>query len=207
MRSAVSRRIASIPQTPNGGIRFATPALQRHESMPRYIRAHIPGGTFFFTVALLERKQRLLVEHIDVLRGAFASVRAQRPFTIDAAVILPDHLHCILTLPEGDADISVRWHAIKSKFSRSLPKEETLSARHVVKGERGIWQRRFWEHTIRNDDDFARHMDYIHYNPVKHGHARRVCDWPYSTFHRLVQQGMYAPHWGAGDDVQAMDLE
>ena len=175
--------------------------------MPRYIRAHIPGGTFFFTVALLERKRRLLIEHIDALRKSFASVQAQRPFTIDAAVILPDHLHCIWTLPEGDADFSARWHAIKSNFSRSLPKQERLSTRRVAKGERGIWQRRFWEHVIRDDEDFARHMDYIHYNPVKHGHARTVCDWPYSTFHRLVQKGVYAPDWGAGDNVRAMDLE
>jgi len=142
--------------------------------MPRYIRAHIPGGTFFFTVVILERKRRLLIEHIDALRGAFASVQAQRPFTIDAAVILPDHLHCIWTLPDGDADFSARWHAIKSKFSRSLPSQEQLSTRRVAKGERGIWQRRFWEHVIRDDEDFTRHMDYIHYNPVKHGHARRV---------------------------------
>jgi putative transposase len=111
--------------------------------MPRYIRAHIPGGTLFFTVALLERRRRLLTEHVDVLRAAFASVRAQSPFTIDATVILPDHLHCIWTLPEDDADFSGRWHAIKSKFSRSLPKQEQLSARRVVKGERGIGQRRF----------------------------------------------------------------
>lgn len=175
--------------------------------MSRYIRAHIPDGTFFFTVALLERRRRLLTENIQALRDAFALVKAQRPFTIDAAVILPDHLHCIWTLPEGDADFPGRWHTIKSKFSRSLPKEETLSARRVVKGERGIWQRRFWEHTIRDDEDLARHMDYIHYNPVKHGHARRVCDWPYSTFHHLVQQGMYAPDWGVSDDVRAMELE
>jgi putative transposase len=175
--------------------------------MPRYIRAHIPGGTFFFTVALLERRRRLLTEHIDALRAAFASVKARRPFTIDAAVILPDHLHCIWTLPENDTDFSIRWHAIKSTFSRSLPKEEALSARRVVKGERGIWQRRFWEHTIRDDEDFARHMDYIHYNPVKHGHARHVFDWPYSTFHRHVRHGVYTPDWGVGDDVRAMELE
>ncbi len=175
--------------------------------MPRYIRAHIPGGTYFFTVAILERKRRLLIEHINALRAAFASVQARSPFTIDAAVILPDHLHCIWTLPDGDADFPARWHAIKSKFSRSLPKQEPLSARRVAKGERGIWQRRFWEHFIRDDEDFARHMDYIHYNPVKHGHARSVTDWPYSTFHRHVQHGVYAQDWGVGDDVRAMDLE
>jgi REP-associated tyrosine transposase len=175
--------------------------------MPRYIRAHIPGGTFFFTVVLLERRRRLLTQHIDTLRTAFASVRMRRPFSIYAAVILPDHLHCIWTLPDGDADFPARWQAIKSTFSRSLPKNERLSARRVVKGERGIWQRRFWEHAIRDADDFARHMDYIHYNPVKHGHAKRPEDWPYSTFHRLVLHGVYAPDWGASDDVRAMELE
>ena len=175
--------------------------------MPRYIRARVPGGSFFFTVALLERRRRLLTEHVDALRAAFAAAKARRPFTIDAAVILPDHLHCIWTLPENDTDFSIRWHAIKSAFSRSLPREEALSARRVVKGERGIWQRRFWEHTFRDDEDFARHLDYIHYNPVKHGHARHVCDWPYSTFHRHVQRGIYAPDWGVGDDRRAMELE
>lgn len=175
--------------------------------MPQYIRARVPGGTFFFTVALLERKRRLLTEHIADLRHAFAAARIQHPFTIDAAVILPDHLHCIWTLPDGDADFPGRWHAIKSTFSRSLPKQEQLSARRIAKGERGIWQRRFWEHTIRDDEDFARHMDYVHYNPVKHGHVRRVGEWPYSTFHRCVERGMYAPDWGAGDEVRALDLE
>jgi putative transposase len=175
--------------------------------MPRYIRAHVPGGTFFFTVALLERRQRLLTEYIADLRNAFASVRAQRPFTIDAAVILPDHLHCIWTLPDGDTNFSGRWHAIKSKFSRSLPKGESLSAQRIAKGERGVWQRRFWEHAIRDEGDFGRHMDYVHYNPVKHGHARRVADWPFSTFHRCVECGLYAPDWGAADMVRAMNLE
>lgn len=174
--------------------------------MPRYIRAHIPGGSFSFTVALLDRRRRLLTERIDALRKAFASVQARNPFTIDAAVILPDHLHCIWTLPVGDADFSRRWHAIKSEFSRSFPKGEPLSARRIAKGERGIWQRRFWEHVIRDDEDFGRHMDYIHYNPVKHGHVRRVADWPFSTFHRCAERGMYAPGWGASDDVRALDL-
>ena len=175
--------------------------------MPRYIRAHIPGGTFFFTVALLDRRQRLLTEHIDAMRVAFASVRAQRPFTIDAVVVLPDHLHCMWTLPAGDADFSTRWQAIKSAFARSLPKGECLSPRRVVKGERGIWQRRFWEHFIRDEEDFARHMDYIHYNPVKHRHVQRAADWPFSTFHRCVERGTYAPNWGASDDVRALDLK
>lgn len=175
--------------------------------MPRFIRAHVPGGTFFFTVALLERRRFLLTEHIDALRAAFARVRTQRPFTIDAAVILPDHLHCIWTLPDGDADFSTRWHAIKSSFARTIPKDERLSARRVAKGERGIWQRRFFEHTIRDEMDFTRHVDYIHYNPVKHHHADGAIDWKYSTFRRYLKRGAYASDWGAAGDVRSLDFE
>ena len=161
--------------------------------MPRYIRATIPGGTFFFTVALLERRRRLLVEHIDELRAAFRTVRRSRPFSIDAIVILPDHLHCIWTLPANDADFSTRWRLIKAAFSRSIPNGERLSMRRERTGERGIWQRRFWEHAIRDDTDLARHVDYIHFNPVKHGHVGRVEDWPYSSFHRYMREGPSAP--------------
>src|SRR5581483_6024243 len=175
--------------------------------MPRYIRSFVPGGTFFFTVVLLDRRQGFLVDRIETLREAFAAVREKRPFTIDAAVVLPDHLHCIWTLPLGDANFSGRWHAIKAAFSRSMPKGERLSARRRAKGERGVWQRRFWEHTIRDERDFERHADYIHYNPVKHGHTRRVAAWPHSTFHRYVQNGVYAPDWDASDEVQKLDLE
>ncbi len=175
--------------------------------MPRYVRAFVPGGTFFFTVALLERRQRLLTDHIDALRAAFEAVRTQQPFAIDAAVVLPDHLHCLWTLPPDDADFSKRWHAIKAWFSRAIPKGEPLSARRVAKGERGVWQRRFWEHAIRDERDFERHADYIHYNPVKHGHATRAADWPHSTFHRFVRRGVYSLDWGADDGVQGLDLE
>jgi REP-associated tyrosine transposase len=175
--------------------------------MPRYIRAFVPGGTFFFTVALLERRRRLLTDHIEALRAAFAAVQAKRPFTIDAIVVLPDHLHCLWTLSAGDADFSMRWHAIKAAFSRAVPKGERLSARRVAKGERGIWQRRFWEHTIRDERDFERHADYIHFNPVKHGHVRCVADWPYSTFRRYAQRGIYPLDWSAGDDVRDLDWQ
>jgi len=184
----------------------ASPALQHLDYASLHPRTH-PGRHVLLHRGIAGAAAAPVDGTRRCVARAFASVRAQRPFTIDAAVILPDHLHCIWTLPDGDTDFSGRWHAIKSRFSRSLPKEERLSARRIAKGERGIWQRRFWEHTIRDDEDFARHMDYIHYNPVKHGHARRVCDWPYSTFHRHVQHGVYAPDWGAGDDVRAMDLE
>ena len=175
--------------------------------MPHYIRATIPGGTFFFTVALLERRRRLLVEHIDELRAAFRNVRRTRPFAIDAVVILPDHLHCIWTLPAGDADFSTRWRLIKAAFARSIPNGERLSTRRERTGERGIWQRRFWEHAIRDDTDRARHVDYIHFNPVKHGHVGRAADWPYSSFHRYVRAGIYPSDWAADDAARNLYRE
>jgi putative transposase len=175
--------------------------------MPQYIRAFVPGGTFFFTVTLLERRRKLLTEHIDVLREIFKSARRRRPFTIEGIVILPDHLHCIWTLPVGDADFSTRWHDIKARFAAHIPKDERLSNRRRNKGERGIWQRRFWEHVIRDERDYERHMDYIHYNPVKHGYVTRVRDWPYSSFHRQVRDGMYNLDWAADADVQLLEME
>jgi putative transposase len=172
--------------------------------MANYRRHFVAGGSYFFTVNLAERRARLLTEHIDVLRGAFRHARARRPFTIDAIVVLPDHLHAIWTLPEQDSDFPLRWRLIKATFSRSLPLEERVSRSRSRKGERGIWQRRYWEHTIRDEDDFARHVDYVHFNPVKHGHVRRVVDWPYSSFHRMLRQGFYPTDWaGVADDRQA----
>jgi putative transposase len=155
--------------------------------MSNYRRAWVPGGTYFFTVNLLERNRWLLVEHVDRLRVAFAQTRATRPFEVVAAVVLPDHLHCVWRLPDGDADNATRWSAIKAAFSRSLPADERRSPRRLVKGERGIWQRRYWEHLIRDDNDLAAHVAYIHFNPVKHGHVAHAQDWPYSTIHRFVR--------------------
>lgn len=175
--------------------------------MPQYIRAFIPGGTFFFTVAALERKRQLLTENVDLLRRVLSEVRRQRPFRIDAMVVLPDHLHCIWTLPPGDADFSSRWHAVKSAFSRGIAKGERLSHRRRIKGERGIWQRRFWEHAIRDERDFERHADYIHYNPVKHGYVHAVAEWPYSSFHRFVADGIYSSDWAADVKVRGLELE
>ena len=125
-------------------------------------------------------------------------VRRRRPFRIDGWVVLPDHLHCIWTLPAGDVDFTTRWRLIKAGFAKHLPKTEHRSRR----GERGIWQRRFWEHAIRDERDYASHMDYLHFNPVKHGHVRRVADWPYSSFARCVERGIYPCDWaGAGNDT------
>ena len=166
--------------------------------MTNYRRNFICGGSFFFTANLAERRLRLLVDYIDLLRQAFRYVRRRHPFDIEAIVVLPDHLHAIWTLPEGDADFALRWRLIKSTFSRGLPAGEPRFASRAKKGERGIWQRRYWEHTLRDEEDFARHADYIHFNPVKHGHVSRVSDWPYSSFHRMVRFGIYPLDW-AGD--------
>ena len=175
--------------------------------MPRYIRAFVPGGTFFFTVAILQRDRSLLTEHIGPLRTAFREVRSRKPFSIDAIVVLPDHLHCLWTPPSGDADFSSRWHDIKANFARSIPPGERLSNRRRSKGERGVWQRRFWEHAIRDERDFERHTGYIHFNPVKHGHVRCAAQWPHSSFHRYVRQGLYDADWGAADEVRVLEFE
>ena len=163
--------------------------------MTNYRRNRVKGGTYFFTVNLLDRRSNLLVEHIDSLREAVQQVKQRKPFDIDAWVVLPEHLHCLWTLPEGDADFSSRWQEIKKRFSKALQPEEPRSTSRTTKHERGIWQRRFWEHTIRDDQDHAAHMDYIHFNPVKHGLVANVADWPYSTFHRSVAKGLYPTQW------------
>lgn len=172
--------------------------------MPDYRRYRVPGGTYFFTVNLLERRLDTLVRHIDHLREAVRGVRQRYPFHIDAWVVLPDHLHCLCTLPEGDADFSTRWRLIKTAFAKALPVTERRSAVRVARRERAIWQRRFWEHAIRDERDYARHMDYIHYNPVKHRYVERVADWPHSTFHRYVARGIYPPNWAG---VHESELE
>jgi putative transposase len=175
--------------------------------MPNTIRAYIPGGTYFFTVNLLERRRRLLVENIEPLRNAFRTVKQQRPFQIEAIVILPDHLHCLWTLPPDDCDFSTRWRLIKSAFSRAIEPGERISTRRQVKSERGIWQRRFWEHAIRDQSDFDRHLDYIHYNPVKHGLVERVSEWPYSSFHRFVRLRYYPLSWAAPLELGNLDWD
>jgi len=166
----------------------------------RYRRVDVAGGTYFFTVNLADRKRNLLVAHVDVLREVVRAVQAAHPFHIDAMVILPDHLHALWTLPANDAEYPMRWMLIKSGFSRQIAGGERIGPSRRRKGERGIWQRRYWEHCIRDDRDFARHVDYIHYNPVKHRHVRRVADWPWSSFHRYVRQGLLPADW-AGNPV------
>jgi putative transposase len=166
--------------------------------MTDYRRNFIAGGSFFFTVNLAERRLRLLTDHIEELRAALRETRRNHPFTINAMVVLPDHLHAVWTLPDGDADFARRWRLVKSTFSRNLPTGERISESRAAKGERGIWQRRYWQHTIRDENDFARHIDYVHINPVKHGLVHRASDWSYSSFHRMVKLGIYPEDW-AGD--------
>ena len=164
--------------------------------MTTYRRNFVAGGCYFFTVNLTERRSRRLTDQIELLRTAFRDTRQRHPFTIDAIAVLPDHLHTIWTLPEGDDDFAVRWAFVKASFSRMLRKGEPVSASRRRKRERGIWQRRYWEHTIRDEDDFARHVDYIHFNPVKHGHVSRTCDWPHSSFRRYVARELVPLDWG-----------
>lgn len=169
--------------------------------MPDYRRAWCPGGTWFFTINLQQRHGNdLLVRHIDSLRMAVRHVRNKHPFNIHGWVVLPDHMHCMISLPENDSDFALRWRLIKGRFSRSIPPTEWCSSSRLQRGERGIWQRRFWEHLIREERDYAAHMDYIHINPVKHGLVTQVIDWPYSTFHRYVEQRVYPPDWAGGDE-------
>jgi putative transposase len=170
-----------------------------------YRRSRIRGGTFFFTVVTFNRQKVLASgEVVDKLRKAFIKVKEGHPFEIEAAVVLPDHIHCIWTLPEGDCDYSNRWRLLKSYFTRSMDSPTQLHPinSHSLKHEQTLWQRRFWEHSIRDDNDFIRHVEYIHYNPVKHGLVSTPYNWPYSSFHRFVQRGLYKPDWGSGCEIR-----
>jgi putative transposase len=160
-----------------------------------YRRIFIPNTTYFFTENLAERKRKLLIEQVDLLRSAFKIVKARHPFTIDAIIILPNHLHMIMTLPEGDSNYSQRLNLIKGSFSRSIDNSENISDSRKKKRERGIWQRRFWEHIIRDERDYENHINYIHYNPVKHGYVKKPVDWLYSSIHRYIAQGILTPDW------------
>jgi putative transposase len=158
--------------------------------MPYYRRANIEGGIFFFTVTLADRSGDLLVRHIDRLRRIYASVQQRHPFETIAICVLPDHLHALWSLPAGDAGFAQRWSLIKSGFTRGLPGDAPRTASKIARRERGLWQRRYWEHAIRDDADLVHHIDYIHFNPVKHGLVTRLCDWPHSSFNRYVARGL-----------------
>jgi len=170
----------------------------------QYRRALVRGGTYFFTVVVFARAKILATpEHIQLLRASFAHVMSRHPFQIDAIVILPDHLHCIWTLPENDCDYSNRWRMIKAYFTRYCnPKwKRKPSASRKNKNEQALWQRRFWEHLITDECDFARHVDYIHYNPVKHGYVDSPGDWAYSSFQKYVRNGKYSLSWGSDPEL------
>lgn len=170
--------------------------------MTNYRRVYIPSATWFFTVNLAERKDNhLLVNHIDDLRRAFRYVMENHPFQLDAVVVLPDHLHCIWTLPPNDSAYSMRWNLLKGHFSRAIHTGERISQSRSKRRERGIWQRRFWEHLLRNQEDFNKHVDYIHWNPVKHGWVKQVADWSYSSFHDAVARGLYPITWGCDESL------
>ncbi|MEQ1599590.1 MAG: transposase [Methylotenera sp.] len=164
-----------------------------------YRRAWHAGGTYFFTINLLKRRDNdLLIRHIDILRRVVKRVKKNHPFTIHGWVVLPDHLHCIIELPNDDVDFATRLRLIKSGFSKAIPKTEYRSDMRIKRGERGVWQRRYWEHLIKNEADYQAHMDYVHINPLKHGLVKLVCDWPYSTFHHWVKLGVYLENWAGG---------
>ncbi|MCL1624438.1 transposase, partial [Moraxella sp. Tifton1] len=161
----------------------------------KYRRHYEPNKSYFFTLNLADRSSDLLLRHIDELRHAFKIVKQQHPFDIDAIVILPDHLHMLCTF-DDDCDYSTRIRLIKSYFSQKPPKQNEFQQVGKKKQERGIWQRRFWEHCIKDEQDFNSHVDYIHINPVKHGLVSKVSDWQYSSFHRYVKQGILPKEWG-----------
>ncbi len=171
--------------------------------MVHYRRVFLKGGTYFFTVNLKNRQSSLLIDAVDLLRESFLYTQNKKPFTIIAIVILPEHLHCIWQLPESDKDYPARWKSIKSHFTRQIKK----SGMHIKQNnhhEHNIWQRRYWEHTIRDDNDLTQHIDYIHYNPVKHGWVKSVKDWEYSSFHKYVKNGTLPLNWGS--NIESNDL-
>jgi REP-associated tyrosine transposase len=173
--------------------------------MVQYRRNFVGGGTYFFTVTLADRRSTLLVDHVGALRAAFCQARLERPFVVDAIVVLPEHLHAILTLPHADSDFSGRWRRIKGHFSTSTINSGGTIARHG-NGDLALWQRRFWEHTIRDEEGFQRHVDYIHFNPVKHRLVTHVRDWPHSSFHLYARRGILSSDWAGDVNEGAFDF-
>ncbi len=169
--------------------------------MAEYLRNRVAGGCYFFTVNLADRGSDLLTAEIGVLRRVVGAVRGRYPFHVDAWVVLPEHMHCVWTLPLGDDDFPLRWAAIKAGFSREMGKSEGRRASLVRRRESGVWQRRYWEHTIRDAQDYAAHVDYVHFNPVKHGLVTHAVDWPFSSFRRCVARGVYPADWSGGEVV------
>lgn len=179
--------------------------------MSRYRRL-LTGSTYFFTVVAHRRRPIFCNPAIRAcLANAIRFVRQTRPFIVDGWILLPDHMHCIWTLPEHDIDYSIRWSIIKryvsSRGAHALHDTALSTPSRQKRRESTIWQRRFWEHQIRDENDFERHMDYIHFNPVKHGFVHQVVDWPHSTFHRYVRDGVYTEDWGGTQEIRDMLIE
>lgn len=180
--------------------------------MPNYRRARVPGGSYFFTVVTHNRVPLFRSPAARrLLRGAFHDCLAKWPFAITAIVLLPDHLHTIWSLPPQDSEYSKRWNFIKKEFTKRWlaagGREGEISDARQREHRRGVWQPRFWEHTLEEDDDFERHFDYIHYNPVKHGYVRCPADWPWSSFHRWVRDGVYPRHWACWSDGRVLSFD
>jgi putative transposase len=169
--------------------------------MSNYRRPYVSGGTYFITQVTYQREPWLCSDvGRTALREAIATVRQKHPFSMDAFVLLSDHFHCILTLPPEDGDFSVRLRLIKSyvtkQYGRALQIDREVSLSRQKRGERNLWQRRFWEHLIRDEQDFTMHCDYIHLNPVNHGLCKTPQDWQFSSVHRFIAEGIYPPNWG-----------
>ena len=163
--------------------------------MVGYRRNFVAGGTYFFTATLQDRTSSYLIDYNILLLKSIQTVKSESCFDEVATVFLPDHMHTIWKLPDDDFDYPARWKAIKSLFTRSLVKSGVPLDKNT-RGEYSLWQRRYWEHTIINEQDLISHIDYIHYNPVKHGYVDRVSDWMPSSFHRFVRAGMLPDDWG-----------
>ncbi|WP_299609539.1 transposase [uncultured Tateyamaria sp.] len=164
-------------------------------TMSSYRRFRVDGATYFFTVNLADRSSDMLVDHIDHFRIAYARTWEEHPFRCDAMVVLPDHVHAVWTLPRGDTGYSERWRKIKARFSHALGGVYARSQSKEIKREVGVWQRRFWEHCIRDEADYRAHVAYCWSNPVKHGYVERAVEWPYSSIHRDVRMGQVEPEW------------
>ncbi len=170
----------------------------------QYRRLYVKGGTYFFTLVTYERRKIFSeTNSVSLLHNALRYTNDRHPFKIVAFVIMPDHLHFIWTMPDDSSDFSIRWRLIKSHFTRNYQSNENVSVSpsRKMKGERDIWQRRFWEHLIRDEQDLTRHIEYIHFNPVKHGLANSPAEWENSSFSEYVSQGLYPVYWGANEKI------
>lgn len=163
-----------------------------------YRRSDVKGATYFLTINLTDRTSDLLIREINLLRDAFRKTKISYPFNITAMVVMPDHMHILMELPENDNDYPLRIRLIKTHFSKNIPKKEQINTSRLSKSERGIWQRRYWKHQIKDEKDMNSHIDYIHFNPVKHGYVASPIDWKFSSIHKFIKLEMLPENWGCG---------